>query len=229
MPAQTHTRKKPAKLKRRLITRSGDYVVKGVTFTYRRSHFKNGIEGIKKTANWKEGKCMGRIMPRKMWWLTLGEVQGNTSYRFGSASFQAETVNSGEIHDIAEELRNTFGMKSNSCFVNLYEGEKSSVNWHADNEKCLGSTKTSVITSVSLGQRRKFLVKPVNAVDGDERMEFHLGEGDVLIMGAGCQEKFIHCVPKQKGKSGERINITYREAEFLLKNKRRKEINNTNY
>lgn len=46
----------------------------------------------------------------------------------------------------------------NSVLINLYRNDKDSVSWHSDDEMTLGICPT--IASVSLGETRKFEIRP---------------------------------------------------------------------
>ena len=39
---------------------------------------------------------------------------------------------------------------------------------------------------------------------------FHLGQGDLLVMGGACQHEFEHCVPKAAQVEGPRLSIMFR-------------------
>lgn len=78
--------------------------------------------------------------------------------------------------------------------------------WHADNEPELGSDP--VIVTLSFGAprvlrfRHNFRQKPSFGV--------LLEPGSALIMGAGLQSQWQHCLPK-RAVSGSRISLTYRQ------------------
>jgi alkylated DNA repair dioxygenase AlkB len=99
------------------------------------------------------------------------------------------------------------GHRFNSVLVNYYRGGDDSMGFHADAEKELG--EDPVIASVSLGARRRFLLKPVRKLAGAEPVELALGGGCLLVMGGTTQRHWRHGVPKQRG-VGPRINLTFR-------------------
>jgi alkylated DNA repair dioxygenase AlkB len=114
--------------------------------------------------------------------------------------------------------------QTNAALVNRYEGAKQAVGWHTDEVTYLGPM--SVIAGLSLGVEREFRVRRVapsepGRVEGkDEEKEgayaIHLPHNSLLIMHAGMQEGWKHCIhPASKVDlnpvSGDvRINITYR-------------------
>ncbi|KAF8541247.1 hypothetical protein BDD12DRAFT_829881 [Trichophaea hybrida] len=118
--------------------------------------------------------------------------------------------------------------QTNAALVNRYEGAKQAVGWHTDEVTYLGPM--SVIAGLSLGVEREFRVRRVapsepGRVEGkDEGKEeekegayaIHLPHNSLLIMHAGMQEGWKHCVhPASKVDLNPisrdvRINITYR-------------------
>lgn len=62
--------------------------------------------------------------------------------------------------------------------------------------------------SVSLGAPRDFLLR-CNA-DHSVRYRFRLGDGALLVMGAGVQQGWMHSVPRRAGAAGKRISLTFR-------------------
>jgi alkylated DNA repair dioxygenase AlkB len=63
------------------------------------------------------------------------------------------------------------------------------------------------ITSISLGGTRKFQLRPNS---GGKPMDIWLKQGSLLLMKPGCQENWVHQVPKTSKPTGERINLTFR-------------------
>lgn len=92
-----------------------------------------------------------------------------------------------------------------SCFANRYADGSHSISWHADDEAWIGP----VIASVSFGGTRRFAMKPKPGHPGDRR-DYDLCHGDLLIMDAGCQRAWLHCVPKTTKHRDPRINLTFR-------------------
>jgi alkylated DNA repair dioxygenase AlkB len=82
--------------------------------------------------------------------------------------------------------------------------------WHADKEKGLGPQ--AVVASLSLGASRRFLLRPVRRRPGDQAgsFELNLESGSLLLMKAGCQQRYQHAVPRTRRETGLRINLTYR-------------------
>ncbi len=96
--------------------------------------------------------------------------------------------------------------KFNGCLINLYRNGNDCMGWHADNERELDHG--ACIASLSLGVRRDFLLK--NKISSKKSI-LSLGNGDLLIMNPGCQEDWIHSIPKRRRVKELRINLTFRK------------------
>lgn len=92
-----------------------------------------------------------------------------------------------------------------SCFANLYRSGADSISWHADDEAWIGP----VIASVSFGETRVFRMKPKPGCPG-EPVTFELAHGDLLVMHQGCQDSWLHCLPKTRKPKQPRVNLTFR-------------------
>lgn len=117
---------------------------------------------------------------------------------------------------------------TNAALVNRYQGTRQSVGWHTDDATYLGPM--AVIAGLSLGVEREFRVRRVispgrkggdtkeNDDDDDSEGAYalHLPHNSLLIMHAGMQEGWKHCVHPARNidihpVSGDvRISITYR-------------------
>lgn len=97
----------------------------------------------------------------------------------------------------------------NTCLVNLYRYGSDSNGWHADDEKELG--KNPVIASLSLGAIRKFKLK--HNFQKDQKIDFMLQPGSLLLMKGSTQHYWKHQIPKTKKAVGQRINLTFRNIK----------------
>ena len=88
----------------------------------------------------------------------------------------------------------------------LYRDHRDSVAWHGDKEG-RSSTQDTMIAIVSIGSPRTLALRPVG---GGESLRFHLGHGDLLVMGGSCQRTWEHAVPKVTTPTGPRISIQFR-------------------
>lgn len=100
---------------------------------------------------------------------------------------------------------------------NRYRTGKDSIGWHSDNFPTIG--KRPAIASLSLGSARKFKLRHK---DSGETVDYHLESGSLLIMLPGCQEDWVHAVPKTARPVGERINWTFRRHVEALGNDKQK-------
>ncbi|MGN6722045.1 MAG: alpha-ketoglutarate-dependent dioxygenase AlkB [Marmoricola sp.] len=89
------------------------------------------------------------------------------------------------------------------CF---YRDGADSVAWHGDN---LGRGRTSdtMVAIVSFGSPRRLLLRPKG---GPCELAFHLGHGDLVVMGGSCQRTWEHAIPKTARPVGPRISIQFR-------------------
>lgn len=95
----------------------------------------------------------------------------------------------------------------NSVLVTYYRDGQDHVGWHADDEPELGDSPS--IASLSLGQSRQFHFRPK---DMGESGYIELHDGELVIMQAGFQQQWQHCVPSQDEIYKPRINLTFRQV-----------------
>lgn len=91
----------------------------------------------------------------------------------------------------------------------LYRDGDDSVAPHGDRIG-RGRTEDTVIAIVSLGERRRFLLRPVG---GGAARRFEVGRGDLLVMGGSCQRTWEHAVPKTRRPIGPRISVQFRQTD----------------
>ncbi len=113
------------------------------------------------------------------------------------------------LHSLLIELNKEFDTNFNTCLANLYRDGADSNGWHADNEKELG--KNPIIASISLGELRKFKIKH-NTLK-NEKLDFWLVPGSLLLMAGETQHYWKHQIPKTKKSVKPRINLTFREIK----------------
>src|SRR3954464_8694535 len=101
-------------------------------------------------------------------------------------------------------LSKRYGVIFDSIGFNLYRDGKDSVAWHGD--KIYKEIEEPVVVLVSLGERRKFLLRPKG---GGKSRSFHLGQGDLLVTGGRTQRTWEHSVPKTAA-AGPRISLAFR-------------------
>jgi len=93
-----------------------------------------------------------------------------------------------------------------------YRNGRDSVAFHGDR---LGALRSDTVVAVlSLGARRRFVLRPDPARGSAMRpLTFHVGEGDLLVMGGTCQATWQHAVPKTRERSGPRVAVMFREGQ----------------
>lgn len=95
----------------------------------------------------------------------------------------------------------------NSVLLNRYRNGNDALALHADDEKELGTHP--VIASISLGDTRDFVLKHQQS---KQRKTLPLPHGSLLVMSGTTQRHWLHGIPRSKGCTGERINLTFRRV-----------------
>jgi alkylated DNA repair dioxygenase AlkB len=93
----------------------------------------------------------------------------------------------------------------------LYRDGRDSVAWHGDTIG-RGAAEDTMVAIVSLGTARPLLLRPRGGSDGTGGgpLRYHLGHGDLLVMGGSCQRTWEHAVPKSARPAGPRISVQFR-------------------
>ena len=97
------------------------------------------------------------------------------------------------------------GFNFNFAVGNRYMNGKDSIGWHSDDFPQIG--KRPAIASLSLGSTRRFKLKHKQT---GKTVDYELESGSLLIMLPGCQDDWLHAVPKTTIEVEERINWTFR-------------------
>ncbi|MDP5292629.1 alpha-ketoglutarate-dependent dioxygenase AlkB [Oceanimonas sp. CHS3-5] len=108
------------------------------------------------------------------------------------------------VKAMAGRLETICGQPFDGVLLNLYRNGHDSMGWHADDEPELGSNP--MIASVSLGERRRFLLRHA----GGEQRELWLEHGSLLVMAGEMQHHWRHALPRMARAGGPRINLTFR-------------------
>ncbi len=90
----------------------------------------------------------------------------------------------------------------------LYRDGEDSVAWHGDRIGRSSHVDT-VVAIVSLGETRRFLLRPRGGGRGPAR-RFEVSAGDLLVMGGSCQRTWEHAIPKSRRPTGPRISVQFR-------------------
>jgi alkylated DNA repair dioxygenase AlkB len=110
------------------------------------------------------------------------------------------------FEQIRAALSQRYGRHFDSVHANLYRDGRDSVAWHGD--RIAQTVGDPLVGIVSLGEPRKLMLRPRG---GSTQQTFHLGRGDLLVMGGTSQRTWQHCVPKQVS-AGPRISVTLRHS-----------------
>lgn len=109
---------------------------------------------------------------------------------------------------LKSEIEKAAGSDFNLVLLNHYRDGQDSMGWHSDDEKELG--ENPVIASLSLGQKRRFRLRPKKTVQADP-FSVDLENGSLLIMKGAIQHLWQHSIPKSKSEMKARINLTFRK------------------
>lgn len=146
------------------------------------------------------------VTTRQIVW--MGE--SDTIYQYSGHSRQATPWSDTVFHvkRIIEEQLTTININVNfnTCLLNYYPTGMDGMGYHADDEKELGPQP--IIASLSLGATRKFVLKHKKTQD---KVELHLGSGQLIVMHGDTQQYWKHTVTKTKAVSEGRISLTFRQ------------------
>ena len=149
-----------------------------------------------------------------------------TSLAFGSGSYSYAGMTRDSLPwfpallDLKNKVEAECGEVFNYALVNKYQDGSEYIGWHSDKEGDL--VTGSSIVSLSLGTERDFQVRekqsttpPGASLRGSSTpiTTFKLKSGDCIIMRAGTQSRYNHCVPKRARVNGVRYNITFRNVK----------------
>ncbi len=147
-------------------------------------------------------------------WVTPGQVC-LCSYQYGHGAAVRPQTNKaiwdgviGLWGRVAPFLSPWCGKKELPTGVNLnhYDGSRSCVRWHSDNEPLFGPRDSpKLIVSLSLGNPVEFKVRRVS---DNVTSSITLDHGDILVMDGSAQSEYLHCT--MPGLQGPRVNLTYR-------------------
>jgi alkylated DNA repair dioxygenase AlkB len=112
-------------------------------------------------------------------------------------------------------LTRNYSRPFDSIGFNLYRDGRDSVAWHADRERY--HHEDPVVAILSTGAPRSFQIRRRRSADADGGADgaggsrtWHLGQGDLFVMGGACQHDFEHCVPKAASVAGPRLSVMFR-------------------
>lgn len=109
------------------------------------------------------------------------------------------------LHQALLALTERYQRPFDSIGFNLYRDGRNSVAWHSDRER--RHLENPVVAIVSTGAPRAFQLREQG---GGPSRSWHLGHGDLLVMGGACQHQWEHAVPKSAAVHGPRLSIMFR-------------------
>jgi alkylated DNA repair dioxygenase AlkB len=147
-------------------------------------------------------KMFGKAVkiPRQQVW--MGDA--HCSYRYSGTTFYP-TKWHPLVQQLAQAVSRFLQQPFNCVLLNLYASGAQHMGWHADNEPELGHDPT--IASLSLGACRRFELKHRTQ---PWQLALDLPAGSLLQMAAGCQQHWLHRLPKQSRVQQSRLNLTFR-------------------
>jgi alkylated DNA repair dioxygenase AlkB len=109
---------------------------------------------------------------------------------------------------IKDHLEHLTASMFNSVLLNYYRDQNDSMGFHSDDEPELGPQP--VIASLSLGERRTFVLKHKNRKDL-KPVKIALESGSLLVMKGDTQKNWKHGIDKETRPCGPRVNMTFRD------------------
>lgn len=143
-------------------------------------------------------------IPRQQVW--MGD--SHCSYRYSGTTFTPAPWHPA-VKQLADEISRFLQQPFNCVLLNLYATGQQHMGWHADNEPELGDNPQ--VASVSLGASRRFELKHRHQ---HWQLALDLLPGSLLLMGHGCQQHWLHRLPKQSRVTEARLNLTFRYIEL---------------
>lgn len=142
--------------------------------------------------------------PRLSCW--IGDA--GASYVYSHTRFEPHPW-PGALRPLRERVEQACGAHFNSVLANLYRDGRDSMGWHSDDEPELGPRP--LIVSLSLGAARVFRLRPRDRRNTPcDIRSITLQHGSLLRMAGDTQWKYRHDLPKARGVSTARLNLTFR-------------------
>jgi alkylated DNA repair dioxygenase AlkB len=117
---------------------------------------------------------------------------------------KGEPIEPSVIEELRVAIGARYGVDFDTIGFNLYRDGQDSVAWHSDH--IVKTIEQPTIALVSVGERRKFMVRPKT---GGASRTFMLGRGDLFVTGGRFNWQWDHCVPKV-AQAGPRISLAFR-------------------
>ena len=168
------------------------------------------LDYLASVIEWRQDDIMmfGRrvAQPRLTAWI----ADPGVTYRYSGLTLTPHPW-PARLDTLRQRLGDELGQPFNSVLVNLYRDGNDTMGWHRDNETELGPEP--VIASLSLGETRYFDLRRRDYREhGQPVQRFELHSGDLLVMRGAMQQHWQHRVPRQKTRTGRRINLSFRQT-----------------
>jgi alkylated DNA repair dioxygenase AlkB len=155
-------------------------------------------------------RLFGRLQPSPR--LSSWHGDADAAYRYSGVR-HAPQAWTPTLKALRMQLEIALGERFNSVLCNRYRHGQDSMGWHADDEPELGPQP--VIASVNLGATRRFDFKRRDR--SSQRYSIELRHGALLVMMGDTQALWLHQIAKTRAPVSERINLTYRWVNPVLK------------
>lgn len=109
---------------------------------------------------------------------------------------------------LKKQLEELLDCEFNYCLLNLYRDGHDYIAFHSDNE-AIGDDR-NIIASISLGASRRFVLQKIS--DKNNKTEFTLNSGSLIVMSGTLQRFWKHSVPKMLRVHEPRLNLTFRSS-----------------
>jgi alkylated DNA repair dioxygenase AlkB len=153
------------------------------------------FDAVLKTRNWAQ---------RTRWMYDKSVLEPRLTAYWGLGT--AAPLEPRLLEEMRACLSERYGVGFDSVGFNLYRDGRDAVAWHRD--KIRKEISEPVVPLVSLGERRRFLIRPRGG--GSSRV-FFLGRGDLLVTGGKTQRTWEHGVPRV-AHAAPRISIAFRHG-----------------
>ena len=151
----------------------------------------------------------GRFDQREVWMYERKVLEPRLTAGW-STDVSAEDLPEG-LRAISAALSARYAVGFDRIWVNLYRDGRDSVAWHGDRNR--HTHRDPLVATVSLGARRRFLLRPRGSRGATH--ELRPGPGDLIVMGGATQHDWEHTVPKEARATGARMSVTLRHTAHL--------------
>ena len=188
----------------RPATPSVDPTLRGLSRTW-----LDGDSWIDHLPGWvsADGALFDQLLATASWEQWDMELYGRTVDQPRLSTVLDAATRPAVIQQMRDVLSARYEVDFDSVLVNLYRDGRDSVAWHRD--RVWRVLPTATVVTVSLGNRRRFVVRGRKSTELHTR--FELGHGDLLVMGGRMQQDWEHSVPKVAS-AGPRMSVTMRHS-----------------